>query len=438
MLHPAPFGSRCRYALDAKAYCKANNLPEKEFLTYVDYDSMPKYTATDEIADELDDVKTENGQESKLNTTESPTWINDLIRINHEQRQQVDNLISKFDSLVTMVQSPTPAHATAPVVQIPAEGKAAGPSKGGQAGIKPETGGRLKQTQHTGGATGSSDMLFEFPPPLRNQPSSFTGRQGAAVNQGPSGSQGRTLAVNHGPPGNHGLTATYSGAYSRDGNPAPADFIEGPLTTALERLSMAIDPTVDTRAKGSFLRPEFHVQHVDKQVPLKNIDHSKLNYSSLIYGMCKVIKYLLATDGDVKSYVDHMIYITKLGSLGEYTDMTFIAYDRAVIDAVLANEIPTFVAGYPIAASLNFHASNMIRNQAEKQQNMWFRGRGRGRGRGNRPRQSIIPDGFPEHICYDFNYKNCEGCNKNHICRICNSAHKAINCPKKREQKDNQ
>lgn len=418
VLHPAPFGSRCRYALEAKAYCKANNIPEKDFATYVDYDSMPKYTATDEIAAEVDDTEG-SGEENKPPGIDNapPVWVTDLIRINHEQRLQVDSLISRFDKLVTLAHSSTgePAGATSELAGV----------TGGRTGIKTEAGKGVKPTQKlsSGDIITPLDEGLKIPPIGKNQPANI---------------MKHAIPVSEGMPTSHGGASTHPSATGRDGSHAPADFIQGSLTSALDRLSMAIDPMVETKAKGSSLRPEFYVQHIDKLVPLKNIDHAKLNYSSLLYGMCRVAKHLLAVDGDVKSYLDHMIYITKLGALGEYTDMTFISYDRAVVDVFLSKEISTFIAGYPIAASLNFHASNMIRNQAEKQNTNWSRGRGRGRGRNNKPRQSTIPDGFPEHICYDYNYKNCDGCTKNHICRICNAAHKAIACPKKRDQRDSQ
>lgn len=108
------------------------------------------------------------------------------------------------------------------------------------------------------------------------------------------------------------------------------------------------------------------------------------------------------------------------------------------MDAVLSREITSFVPGYPLAASLHFHASNMVKNQSLQ---TGFRGRGRGRGRVNRNdrRGQTIPDGFPENICYFFNYGSCEGgCNKGHVCRICNAGHKAINCTKRKEHRDAQ
>lgn len=154
VLHLAPFGFRCRYGLEAKAYCRTNNIPEKEFLTYVDYNSMPKYSATDEIAPELDDLDISDHEQKPTETkpSASPSWINDPIRINHEQRQQVDNLISKFDKLVTLVQAPA-------VQNIGAVGQIAG-ANGGQTGIIPETdeGVKLSRNQNLREASGFPEI----------------------------------------------------------------------------------------------------------------------------------------------------------------------------------------------------------------------------------------------------------------------------------------
>ena len=41
-------------------------------------------------------------------------------------------------------------------------------------------------------------------------------------------------------------------------------------------------------------------------------------------------------------------------------------------------------------------------------------------------------DGFPDEICYKYNYKTCVGkCLKSHVCRMCKGNHKAISgqCP---------
>ena len=36
------------------------------------------------------------------------------------------------------------------------------------------------------------------------------------------------------------------------------------------------------------------------------------------------------------------------------------------------------------------------------------------------------PEGFPEDICFNYNYKSCSGsCKKSHICRLCRGPHKA-------------
>lgn len=148
--------------------------------------------------------------------------------------------------------------------------------------------------------------------------------------------------------------------------------------------------------------------------------------------MARVVKYLLQSGGDVAGYLDHMCYVFRLAATGEYVDSALVGYDRSLIDAVIAREIMSFIPGYPLASCLHFHASNMVRNQISV-----GRGRGRGRGRGGRSdRKGIPPEGFPDHICYDYNYRSCDGCSKSHVCRVCNGTHRAINCPRKKENRD--
>lgn len=52
VIHPAPFGSRCKYAADAKQYCKDHGINESEFASHIDFASMPKPTTDDEVGRE--------------------------------------------------------------------------------------------------------------------------------------------------------------------------------------------------------------------------------------------------------------------------------------------------------------------------------------------------------------------------------------------------
>lgn len=417
-MHQAPFGSRCKYSADAKQYCRDNNIPEDQYLQHVDYCGMPTIAATDDISVKLDsDESLQNV--GATGTDLSQDKVDQLLRRNQDQKQTVDLLISKMKDLTSLVQSPTQVQVTP---QVP------GHQTGAQAGAK----------------VGMPVVLTTHPPTV-TQPPVVMGPPGATTQSPPTGRQPGITATSGTLTGqlpqqfSHNIQSGNQQSTSTMGpTPAPADLINGQLTTTLDRLSLAIDPSIE-KNQGMVLRPEFYVQHLDKNIPLKNVDHSKLSLNSLLYGMCRVLKHLMLNGGDTGSYVNHMLYITKLASLGEYVDATFINYDRCVVDAVISQEIKIFIPGYPLATSLNFHASNLICNQADRVNTQSFRGRGRGHGRGSQynNKKSTVPEGFPDNICFEFNYKSCEGCTRSHICRICNAAHKAINCPK-RCDKDSQ
>ena len=80
---------------------------------------------------------------------------------------------------------------------------------------------------------------------------------------------------------------------------AASDIVNGPLTEVLQQVSVAIDPTPQSLTKGLLLRPEYYVQHMDKGVPVKSLDHSKLSIKELMGGMGRVMSHLAKTGGNV-------------------------------------------------------------------------------------------------------------------------------------------
>ena len=224
------------------------------------------------------------------------------------------------------------------------------------------------------------------------------------------------------------------------GEPAAADIINGPLTSVLQQLSIAIDPTPQSSVKGLLLRPEYYVQHKDKGVPVKSLDHSKMTYKELMSGMSRVLSHLSKTGGNVASYIDHLSFLTRKAGAYSFVDSAFVSYDRHVVDQFISGESDTFVVGDLFGVALYFHAGNVV--QPVKPPFVKYnRGRGFRRG-GSRPQwfdhdRQQTPDkessasgnsleGFPDDICYNFNYRSCTGsCKKSHICRLCRGNHKA-------------
>ena len=158
---------------------------------------------------------------------------------------------------------------------------------------------------------------------------------------------------------------------------APADVINGPLTSVLQQLSVAIDPTPQSATKGLLLRPEYYVQHKDKGIPLKNLDHSKMSFQELMSGMGRVMLHLSKTGGDVASYIEHFSFLTRKAGAHTFVDAAYVGYKRHVTDQF--GDTDKFVAGDLFGIALYFHAGNVV--QAKPQFVKPFRGRGFRRGR---------------------------------------------------------
>ena len=238
----------------------------------------------------------------------------------------------------------------------------------------------------------------------------------------------------HGLPPGFGLPSSFPRAV---GVQPPADMVTVPLTTAMEHLAQAIEPTVSTTTKGIQLRPEYYIQHVDQGIAVKSLDHTKLTYRELVCGMSKVLEYLVSINGEASSYLEHMIFLTKQASTHSFNDTAYVAYDRSVVDKVIKGGSVKFIAGDTLSVSSHFHAGNLVPASNTRRQ--------AGRGRGSRGKRSgwfdtdrdtsLIPEGFPTDICYNYNYRQCSGanCQKQHVCRLCKGHHRAQGCQEKRD-----
>ena len=247
------------------------------------------------------------------------------------------------------------------------------------------------------------------------------------------------------PPGMSGFTYPTLSQVPRAGgipgmttSTAPADLMASPLTSALEHLSQAIDPSVPSSTKGIQLRPEYYIQHVDQGIAIKSLDHTKLSYRELVCGMNRVLDYLVSINGDAASYLEHMIFVTKQASVHSFTDSAYVSYDRAVVDKVAKGNTKKFVAGDTLAVASHFHAGNLLPVNNPRRQfgrGRGFRGRRSGFSDTDRAGETSLPEGFPSDVCYNFNYRSCSGvnCQKQHVCRLCKGLHRAIGCQEKKD-----
>ena len=267
-------------------------------------------------------------------------------------------------------------------------------------------------------------------------------RSGATTASSGRGILRTPLKTSHEPSvGRHNLTSQLSADLGAVGTePTPADVINGPLTSVLRQLSIAIDPTPQSSVKGLLLRPEYYVQHKDKGVPVKSLDHSKLSYKELMSGMGRVMLHLSKTGGDLSSYLEHFSFLTRKAGAHGFLDTAYVGYDRHVVDQYINGDSSSFVSGDLFAVALHFHAGNLAPTPIKPPAVRGFRSRGYRRG-GRQPwndmdrerdrdkdyyNQNPTVEGFPEDLCYNFNYRTCHGrCTKSHLCRLCRGPHKA-------------
>ena len=146
-----------------------------------------------------------------------------------------------------------------------------------------------------------------------------------------------------------------------------ADLVGGPLMSALKQLSQAIDPSPVSH-KGMVYRPEYYIQHVDKGMQVKMLDHTKLTYKELVSGMGRVMQYLVENGGDVAGYVGHFNFIAEQAYQHSFVDQAFVGYDRFVVDKYIkletSNKTPkVFAVGDVLGVASHFHAGNFQSTQ---------------------------------------------------------------------------
>lgn len=68
------------------------------------------------------------------------------------------------------------------------------------------------------------------------------------------------------------------------------------------------------------------------------MDHSKLNFLELCYGMDDVLLHLLKTGGDALSYASHKLFVSSQAKSNRFIDRAFVDYDGHVVDKVIEGE----------------------------------------------------------------------------------------------------
>lgn len=131
----------------------------------------------------------------------------------------------------------------------------------------------------------------------------------------------------------------------------------GQMADAMAQLSLSFDPSSGSKA-GQCLRPEYHYCVLERGMPMKAADASKLSISEYLYGMCLVLEYLIDTDGDWKSYFSHYKRMMKFFIGKKYVNSAYISYDKAVVDSYLKQPRSGFNSSDALSIPTHFCLAN--------------------------------------------------------------------------------
>lgn len=169
----------------------------------------------------------------------------------------------------------------------------------------------------------------------------------------------------------HVLGPTSSPAPSQPGifsvNPmAPSSWLPDPLTTALQQLSNAVDPDASNRNAGMLFRPEYYALHKLNNIPVRQLDHRRMSFKQLMYGMTCVAQHVRSSGYDIDGYLSHVEFISRHVSDDSYIDSAYADYDKFVIDNFLKSPISGFRIADSVAIGHAFHPAKLNSDYREK------------------------------------------------------------------------
>ena len=159
--------------------------------------------------------------------------------------------------------------------------------------------------------------------------------------------------------------------------------------------------------------------------------------------------YMYQSGRDIHTYLGHLKYMCDMVLTGPYHDRAAILYDQFVTREFISGRTDhTFDQ---VGSSLFFNSNNIKTVSVPARDQMSERGRGDShsashqdnRAQNNRSRRreafsnDNLPPGFPDHVCFNWNYKQCGGkCSFEHICRKCRTSnHTALECRERKQNK---
>lgn len=176
----------------------------------------------------------------------------------------------------------------------------------------------------TGTAAGAQTQQIQAGVP--QPPSVGVPIQPAQSNQGATGQN----------PAQQNTASTSGNVQSPLINPIATHSAPSSLDPTIAALSMSIDKHLSEEKRGNKYRPEFYVQCIDNNVPVKNMDFNKLSHRDLIHGMSRVVQNMVReSDPRLSSYIDHMVFMTSLAAEGGFINEPFLKYDHHVVDKAM-------------------------------------------------------------------------------------------------------
>lgn len=375
--HLRPWGGNCIAYKDALQKCSDMSTDPSEYKQFLDFNLL-KY------ARDLPENASAKAEEKKP----SPEQLQALTDVNLQQKKQIQSLLHQLADTKKKIIPPSPPPAIIDQGQV------------------------LQQ-------------FVQRLDRLENQQQVNPGLHANPV------SQGHVLTAG-------GAVSAASQSLSSSGHQADSAAVAaiGQMADAMEHLSLSIDPSSGKKA-GQLLRPEFQYCVLERGMPIKNADASKLTINEYLYGMCLVMQHLVEVNGDWKSYFSHYRRVMKFFVGKRYINAAYIGYDKEVVDCFLKNPSGGFNSSDSLAipthfCSANEHELQNARAKGQRRQKQWDN-----KMKSASPPQNQ-PDDWPEDVCYLYNVSTCNGsCGKQHNCGRCSiRGHRMSNCRVKLSEKN--
>lgn len=162
--------------------------------------------------------------------------------------------------------------------------------------------------------------------------------------------------------------------------------------------------------------------------------YDKITFRELIRGCTKVMMYLRYFNVDIDGYLLHLSFIMDKAAIpGVYTTEGLVLYEREVTSKVIRGELSDWPE-VDLASDSRFlsyeytfdHVSCLDQKTSSS---------GKSRKRNGKKNKSLIYDfdRWDPEICWLWNCRQCEGCDRKHgVCGLCSAPHKALDCDKHR------